>query len=302
MVRIDVVTWTRKVPSIGTGWSFRTLVTFVAAFAVACSNSTSAADQRADVEVDVADDNPAGSVTGPGDPAGVGDCAGSFDGTYEGGDSGQFNAIIDPNGGTRLVFLSSGAGFSIEGFGAVDAQSQLAAASSSGAESVGTLDTETCSATGTWANADLGISGTWEMTRVSDSLSAPPRFSGCEPGSGPDFFRTVLIRPNFADSDLRCGDFALAELAQPDFTNAQLDGAVFRGADLEEPIFSGTSLVGADLRGVVLTRAVFIDADLRNADIQAVIIGDITFINTICPDGTKSEDDPGGVCAAGPPP
>ncbi len=58
-----------------------------------------------------------------------------------------------------------------------------------------------------------------------------------------------------------------------------LRSASLRGADLR-----GASLRNADLRGADLT-----DADLRNADLRGAQIDGARWLNTICPDGTRSD-------------
>jgi uncharacterized protein YjbI with pentapeptide repeats len=73
--------------------------------------------------------------------------------------------------------------------------------------------------------------------------------------------------------------------------SADLNGANLNGDDLENTILSDALLSDANLSDVDLTNADLAGATLAGADVTNVI-----WSNTVCPDGTNSDDD-GGTCA-----
>lgn len=70
-----------------------------------------------------------------------------------------------------------------------------------------------------------------------------------------------------------------AVLTDAQLTRANLVGANLRGAHLERAV-----LIGSDLTGANLT-----DATLRGADLRGAQLKDVTWSNTVCPDGTNSD-------------
>ena len=75
-----------------------------------------------------------------------------------------------------------------------------------------------------------------------------------------------------------------AHLAGADLSDSYLMNATLIDADLSNADLSGANLSGADLSG----------ADLYHARLGGVVTG-VTWSNTICPDGTNSDND-GGTC------
>ncbi len=148
-----------------------------------------------------------------------------------------------------------------------------------------------------------------------DDPGDPPG-GACSPGDGPDFSGQVLMQPVFSGQGLVCADFSdatvaqgdftavnagmadftRADLAQPDFTNTILDGALFHDTSLAQPGFTRTSLVGADFSGATLAQPLFSGANLLGAELRSATLVMPSFVDTICPDGTNSDDN-GGSCA-----
>jgi len=124
--------------------------------------------------------------------------------------------------------------------------------------------------------------------------------------SGVDLSGLDLSVMNFHDGTYVGTNFSQGVLYGAYFYGANLENAVFDGANLNGAYFTSggrltnASLVDADLQyahffkadltGANLTGADLTDADLRQANLDNVIWG-----NTICPDGTVS-DDHGGTC------
>ncbi|RIV37650.1 hypothetical protein D2L64_15000 [Micromonospora radicis] len=67
------------------------------------------------------------------------------------------------------------------------------------------------------------------------------------------------------------------------------------GADLRNARLIGAQLRDVDLRGAKLDGADLTGADLRGADLTGASMIQVTWSNTICPDGTLSDAD-GGTC------
>ena len=71
---------------------------------------------------------------------------------------------------------------------------------------------------------------------------------------------------------------------------ADLSGANLSGADLTFVDLRDTILIGVDLSGADLRLAIMINADLSGADLSGASLIAVTWYNTICPDGTNSDD------------
>ncbi|WP_438995733.1 pentapeptide repeat-containing protein [Poseidonia sp.] len=122
--------------------------------------------------------------------------------------------------------------------------------------------------------------------------------------SGIDLSGLDLSEINFHDGTYVGTNFSQGVLYGAYFYGANLENAVFDGANLNGAYFTyggrltNASLVDANLRythfyradltGANLTGADLTDADLRQANLDNVIWG-----NTICPDGTVSDDHDG---------
>ena len=96
-------------------------------------------------------------------------------------------------------------------------------------------------------------------------------------------------------------NFSTCTLTSLDWTYTQLQGTLFVNADLDNTYLSSANLTGADLASASVSNTFFVNANLTNANIDAIsfistphFTGTI-FSNTICPDGTNSDND-GGTC------
>lgn len=102
-------------------------------------------------------------------------------------------------------------------------------------------------------------------------------WSGCDK-------RGVWLRPaGYYDS----GNLFNADLRGTDFTGAWINGVAMNGANLE-----GANFTNANLQGSILTGANIVSFDQAQAYGRAQTV----FSNTVCPDGSNS-DDVGGTCA-----
>lgn len=124
--------------------------------------------------------------------------------------------------------------------------------------------------------------------------------------SGIDLSGLDLSEMNFHDGTYVGTNFSQGVLYGAYFYGANLENAVFDGADLNGAYFTfggrltNASLVEANLRyshfyGADLTGADLTGADLTDADLRQANLNNVIWKNTICPDGTGS-DDHGGTC------
>jgi uncharacterized protein YjbI with pentapeptide repeats len=81
------------------------------------------------------------------------------------------------------------------------------------------------------------------------------------------------------------------------FTDVGLRDAVLRGADLRRTEIRRSDLGGADARDADLTGAWLVDTDLRGIRLKGAVLRDTTWVNVVCPDGTKSAGDRHNACA-----
>jgi uncharacterized protein YjbI with pentapeptide repeats len=125
--------------------------------------------------------------------------------------------------------------------------------------------------------------------------------------SGVDLSGLDLNQMNFHDGTYFGTNFTQGVLYGAYFYGANLENAVFDGADLNGAYFTyggrltNASLVDANLRyahffKADLTGANLTGADLTEADLRQANLNNVIWRDTICPDGTVS-DEHGGTCA-----
>lgn len=119
-----------------------------------------------------------------------------------------------------------------------------------------------CSA-GTEENPDGAQRGTEQGLRTCDVKDAPD-LERC------DLRNMVLSNLDLSDADLRGADLSDSQLL---FTNLQR-----------------ADLTGASLKGCLLWVTDFTDANLTGADLTDANYRQPTFSNTICPDGSNSDN------------
>jgi len=116
--------------------------------------------------------------------------------------------------------------------------------------------------------------------------------------AGLDFSSLNLGKADLADENLSNHD-----LTNTTLTNADLDKANLTNADLSAASLDSANLTDADLQDATLGITDFSDANLTDASLAGATYPGMytptftgtTWSNTICPDGTNSNDD-GGTC------
>ncbi|MCC6791570.1 MAG: pentapeptide repeat-containing protein [Thermomicrobiales bacterium] len=91
--------------------------------------------------------------------------------------------------------------------------------------------------------------------------------------------------------DLTGANLFLAEIRDATMTKANLSRAFLVNANL-----TGSYLWQADLTGARLDRANLRNAKLRSATMEQVVLTGVSWNNTICPDGTNSDENDGTCC------
>ena len=150
-----------------------------------------------------------------------------------------------------------------------------------------------------------------------------------------NFREANLTAANFRDANLSYADLGFSNLSDSDFAFSDLNNAVLEYANLESSSLFGANLSNANLNSAVLNdaglrytyfyhatmnNANLIDADmtgaslqnanltdtdltyadfghanLTGADLTGAVFGNVYWYNTICPDGTNSDDN-GNTC------
>jgi hypothetical protein len=94
----------------------------------------------------------------------MGDCAGNYTGSYQGGDTGAVNAVLKPSGQLEVTFVPSGGGASLTGTATVDKDGNITG--SGQLLLFGRLTMETCSGNGSWKNEVSSKMGTWTAKKI----------------------------------------------------------------------------------------------------------------------------------------
>jgi hypothetical protein len=110
-------------------------------------------------------------------------------------------------------------------------------------------------------------------------------------GSGVSLMKANLTGANLSRTTLWFADLSNANLSSANMSGADLGPVAFGGANL-----TGANLSAANVGAVALPGTNLTDADLRGATHAAgTTWADAKYDNTICPDGTNSDND-GGTC------
>ena len=141
---------------------------------------------------------------------------------------------------------------------------------------------------------------TWSNTTCPDGTNSNNDANTCANNLMPsnwELYDIYLIRPgaNLSQADLYSAylesvDLSGADLYQVNFGYADLSNADLSNADLEQAGLGASNLTGTNLSGADLT-----NADLYNATVSGTNLTAVTWSNTICPDGTNSDND-GNTC------
>ena len=124
-----------------------------------------------------------------------------------------------------------------------------------------------------------------------------------DPASGQiDQRNASLSGQNLRQEDLAGGLFANANLSNSNLAgsfleNADLQGANLQGSNLRNADLTNATLQGANLQGSNLNSADLRHANLSGAHLQGANLNNVTWSDTVCPDGTNSSAG-GGTCAS----
>jgi uncharacterized protein YjbI with pentapeptide repeats len=118
-------------------------------------------------------------------------------------------------------------------------------------------------------------------------------FDDCsrEGSHGRDYARsTTLTGETFGAKNYRCGRFRGAELRDVQFNKTALSDADFSDAELVDVRFRDANLGDASFESATLRGVSFVRTNLRAALFAHAELESIQLIDSICPDGTYSDD------------
>jgi hypothetical protein len=104
-----------------------------------------------------------------------------------------------------------------------------------------------------------------------------------------------LVAANLADASLINGTFTSANFTLASLVGANLTNGTFTSANFTLASLAGANLTNGRFKGANLTDANLANANLRQANLNGVTLTGVAWSNTICPDGTNSNND-GGTC------
>jgi uncharacterized protein YjbI with pentapeptide repeats len=115
---------------------------------------------------------------------------------------------------------------------------------------------------------------------------------------GANMVETILTGVNMSGANLRGANLTAANLQNANLSQASLNYANLSGADMSQANLDNASLVGANMKGAIIYGASFYYADFTLADLRGVDLSgaDLTYVtwaNTVCPDGTNSNEEDG---------
>jgi hypothetical protein len=100
---------------------------------------------------------------------------------------------------------------------------------------------------------------------------------------------------NLTGADLDNSNLSNSNLTSANLSGSNLTNALLNGANLHNTNFGSATLVKANLTGAILTGTNLKNANLTGATLTGATLSGDTWNNTICPDGTNSNND-GGTC------
>jgi virginiamycin B lyase len=158
------------------------------------------------------------------------------------------------------------------------------------------------------SGATASCSVTYASTGSHNIVATYSGFSAFRTSASPTLTEIVTATPcsalagcNLHGLTLTNAQLAGANLTAANLLNANLAGANLAGADLAGANLNGANLNGVDLTGANLSGANLNGANLTGASLKGALItsttnfNNVTWSNTICPDGTNSNND-GGTC------
>lgn len=111
---------------------------------------------------------------------------------------------------------------------------------------------------------------------------------------GADLGGTFLLRANLTDAVLIGTNLLKADLRNADLRRAKLGFANLTDANLSNADLSNASMLRTDFTRADLTNANLTNSGLRTANLTNLV--SVTWSNTICPDGSNSDDNRGSSC------
>lgn len=106
---------------------------------------------------------------------------------------------------------------------------------------------------------------------------------------------------NFSSSVITGGQFTGSDLSNSDFSNSNVSSTSFQNTTLASTNFTAASAEGTGFQNANLTNGNFTNANFTYADftgatnMDTTTLTGVTWDNTICPDGTNSNDN-GNTC------
>lgn len=124
--------------------------------------------------------------------------------------------------------------------------------------------------------------------------------------AGSNLSSAILSSANLIESNLGGSNLTNANFTGADLSNSILSGTILQGSKFTNAIFAGADFgavdaTGVGLRGVQWNGAQVVNTNFSNADLTGSLNFDTTdrtnvmWSNTICPDGTNSDNN-GGTC------
>jgi uncharacterized protein YjbI with pentapeptide repeats len=113
-------------------------------------------------------------------------------------------------------------------------------------------------------------------------------------------FHGFTLSPNncFEGTDFAGANLSRCDLRHDNLVDANLPGANLNRANLSGSDLTGANLAGANLAGANLNRANLTAANLIGANLNRANLTNVCWLDTVCPDGTNSNNNPGGTCLA----
>ena len=145
----------------------------------------------------------------------------------------------------------------------------------------------------------------WQQTAESNRAVINSELTGVADGPRTLIHDSKLRNADFRELQMRHlrwidGNFSGANISSADiyevaFSSVDLQGVDFSYTDFVSVDIIGTNLQGVDFRSAFLVNVDFVDSDLNGADLTDISHLGVTWANTICPDGTNSNDN-GNTC------
>ena len=145
----------------------------------------------------------------------------------------------------------------------------------------------------------------WQQTAESNRAVINSELTGIPEGPRTFIHDSQLRNADFRGLEMRHVNWVRLNFSGANISSADIYDVTFMSGDLQGVDFSytdffnvniiSTNLQGVDFRSAFLHNVDFVDSDLNGADLTVLFHQGVTWANTICPDGTNSDDN-GGTC------